>query len=92
MAIAGEIAATMGFWTSTEMERQQNLITKTGLPTQLPSMLDVEAILETLKSDKKVKAGKVRFVLPLALGNVTITDEVPPDILRQVLQSKLSRT
>lgn len=92
MAIAGEIAAAMGFWTPKEMERQQNLITKTGLPIQLPSILDVEAILETLKSDKKVKAGKVRFVLPKAIGNVTITDEVPSDILRQVLQSKLSRT
>jgi 3-dehydroquinate synthase len=36
-------------------------------------------------SDKKVKAGKVRFVLPTAIGSVVIRDDVPENLLRSVL-------
>jgi 3-dehydroquinate synthase len=61
------------------------LIQKTGLPSQLPDGIDIEAILDSLQTDKKVKAGKVRFILPKQIGKVEITDEVPSDTIRQVL-------
>ena len=90
MAIAGEIALRLQMWTPEEAKRQHELILKGGLPTRLPSGLDVGAIVETLKSDKKVKAGKVRFVLPTRIGQVTVTDKVDPEILRQVLAENLA--
>lgn len=48
--------------------------------------LDIEGIIEALQLDKKVKDGKVRFVLPTQIGVVTVTDEVTSDHIRQVLQ------
>ncbi|MEH2392086.1 MAG: 3-dehydroquinate synthase [Nostoc sp.] len=86
MVAAGQIAVDLGLWQKKDTERQNALIQKTGLPTQLPSGLDIEEIIQTLQLDKKVKAGKVRFVLPTEIGVVTVTDEVPSDIIRQVLQ------
>ena len=85
MVAAGKIALASQLWTEAEARRQDNLIEKTGLPTQLPANLDLEAIIETLKTDKKVKAGKVRFVLPTQIGQVTITDRIAPDLLTKIL-------
>ncbi|KAB8315305.1 3-dehydroquinate synthase [Tolypothrix campylonemoides VB511288] len=86
MVAAGQIAVELGMWQKEETERQDALIEKAGLPTKLPAGVDIEAIIESLQLDKKVKAGKVRFILPTQIGVVTITDEVPSDTIRQVLQ------
>ncbi|MDF5726944.1 MAG: 3-dehydroquinate synthase [Rhizonema sp. PD38] len=86
MVAAGQIAVELEMWQKAEAERQHALIQKTGLPTQLPTGVDIEAIIEALQTDKKVLEGKVRFILPTQLGAVTITDQVPSDTIRQVLQ------
>ncbi len=84
MVAAGKIATAMGLWTETEAKRQEQLITKTKLPTNIPPELNMDDILETLKSDKKVKAGKVRFILPTQIGKVIITDKVTEEIIRSM--------
>jgi 3-dehydroquinate synthase len=86
MVAAGQIAVQLRMWQSEDAERQDALIQKAGLPTKLPNVLDIEAILDTLQTDKKVEAGKVRFVLPTQIGAVTVTDQVPADVIRQVLR------
>lgn len=86
MVAAGQIAAELGMWTHQETERQNNIIAKAALPTQLPQGLDIEAIIDALQVDKKVQAGKVRFILPTQIGAVKITDQVPSDTIRKVLQ------
>lgn len=89
MVAAGKIAVEMGLWTAELAKRQDALIAKAGLPTAIPPELTTAAILETIKSDKKVKAGKVRFILPTALGKVIISDRVTPEIITTALSSKL---
>lgn len=84
MLAAGELAAAMGLWSTADQERQRAVIAQAGLPLNLPP-LDPEAVLRTLQSDKKVRAGRVRFVLPTAIGSVVIRDDVEPDLIRQVL-------
>jgi 3-dehydroquinate synthase len=86
MVAAGQIAVQLKMWQSTDAQRQDALIQKAGLPTQLPTVLDIEAIIDSLQTDKKVKDGKVRFVLPTQIGAVTVTDQVPADVIRQVLR------
>lgn len=85
MVAAGKIAVEMGLWTQQQADRQDALIAQAGLPTEIPSELAIKDILETIKSDKKVKAGTVRFILPIAIGKVTISDRVTPEIIRQAL-------
>lgn len=87
MVAAAQIAVELGLWDQEAAIRQRQLIEKAGLPTDLPGNLDIEAILTTLQSDKKVKDGKVRFVLPTQIGTAIVSDQVPADVIRQVLNS-----
>jgi 3-dehydroquinate synthase len=42
-------------------------------------------VLDLLQNDKKVKAGKVRFILPEAIGKVIISDRVSPEVIREAI-------
>jgi 3-dehydroquinate synthase len=86
MVAAGEIAVTMDWWSRTECDRQNALIAKCGLPTRLPAGIDLDAIVAKLQTDKKVKAGQVRFVLPKQIGEVAVTPQVTPQVMKPVLQ------
>ena len=86
MVAAGQIAVELDLWDQASSDRQLALVQKAGLPTQIPNPVDVEDILIALQSDKKVAAGQVRFVLPTQIGAAIVTDKVPTDTLRHVLQ------
>jgi 3-dehydroquinate synthase len=73
-------------WNSAANQRQNALIEKANLPTRLPPGIRIEDLLSALQSDKKVQAGKVRFVLPQAIGQAFVTDQVTDEIVRTVLQ------
>ncbi|MBE9031406.1 3-dehydroquinate synthase [filamentous cyanobacterium LEGE 11480] len=90
MVAAGEIAVEMGWWSREECDRQNILIEKCHLPTRLPAIIDISAVVPKLQTDKKVKAGKVRFVLPKQIGTVAVTDQVTPEIIQPVLQQLAS--
>ncbi len=84
MVAAGAIAVELGYWEEAMAERQNRLIAAAGLPTALPD-LDPDAVIAALQADKKVKQGRVRFVLPTALGAATLVDQVPEAVIRRVL-------
>lgn len=52
---------------------------------KIPSQLDKQAIIAALQSDKKVKAGKVRFVIPTEIGLATITDKVTTRVIETAI-------
>jgi 3-dehydroquinate synthase len=87
MVVAGELAIGLQLWDRTSADRQLALIEKTGLPTRLPAGLDIDAIVESLQTDKKVQDGQVRFILPTQIGQATITDQVPTHLVREILQT-----
>ncbi len=86
MVAAGRIAVALNLWRETDAQRQDALIQNAGLPTRLPAGIDIDAILVSLQSDKKVKSGQVRFVLPTQIGAAIVTDQVPTNVIRTVLQ------
>jgi 3-dehydroquinate synthase len=86
MVAAGQLAADLNQWDSAYSARQLALLDKTSLPTELPADLNLDAVLTALQTDKKVEAGKVRFVLPTQIGAAIVTDQVPTEAIRQVLK------
>ena len=84
MVAVGELAAQRGNWSREQAERQRRLIQKCGLPTVWPP-LDPAAVLETLQGDKKVQDGTVRFVVPDAIGAVSIRSDVSTDEVKACL-------
>ena len=85
MLAAGEIACAMGLWSPQDQARQRALIAAAGLPLQMPA-LDGAAVLDCLQGDKKVRSGKVRFVLPTAIGTVEIRDDVDAATITAVME------
>ena len=75
MKIAGDIASERGLWNEEESLRQNNLLLSYGLPISIPK-IEKSKILKILMGDKKVKDGKMRFVLPTRIGNVGIFDDI----------------
>ena len=84
MLAAGDIAVAMRLWSQAEQDRQRRLVAAAGLPMGWPA-LNPETVLASLQADKKVRQGKVRFVLPTGVGSVTIRDEVDPATIRAAL-------
>ncbi len=85
MVAAVNIAVQLGVCDASVGERQTALLQKTQLPTRIPAALVLSDIIESLQHDKKVKAGVVRFILPTAIGTVTLSDAVTADVVQAAL-------
>ena len=63
MAAEVLLSARLGYMSEEEAERVIALYNRAGLPTKIPSYIDREALVRKLYTDKKVRDGKLRFVL-----------------------------
>ncbi|MEN9211091.1 MAG: 3-dehydroquinate synthase [Thermostichus sp. DG_1_6_bins_120] len=87
MVAAGEIARQMGWWSAAEAERQRRLIERAGLPSQWPTGIPWEAVVQAMQADKKVKQGRVRFILPRRIGQAELTDQINLDQVRAAVEA-----
>jgi 3-dehydroquinate synthase len=86
MVGACRIAEEMGMLKKEARDKIEHLIGKTGLPGRIGVELGVDGIIQILSLDKKVRAGKVGFVLPERIGKVVVRNDVPEDIVRDVVR------
>jgi 3-dehydroquinate synthase len=87
MDLAAQVALRMELWGPESVERQRALLQAYGLPTAIPSSVDPTRLLELTLRDKKVRAGRVRWVLPTAIGVAEVRDDVPEDLVRAVVEA-----
>lgn len=87
MVAAAETALRLGMFSRAEAERQRALIERAGLPTCVPEGLAAEELLDRMRSDKKVVGGRLRFVLPVRIGEVAIRDDVRAELVLDVLRA-----
>lgn len=85
MVVAARIAHGMNLLRAEPVHRLIHLLKRLELPAHLP-IADQDVLLGLMESDKKTEEGKVRFVLPTAIGHVQVVNEVPRDILRQAMK------
>ncbi len=84
MVAAASIARRMDILEDGELARLRSVIEGAGLPVDMPR-LDTGKVIQAMKHDKKIVGGKVRFVLPRAIGDVFVTDEVSLSLVEEVL-------
>ena len=89
MSLAAEISLRLGNLSLEERTVIDRVLQKAGLPIRPPSW-DVQEIYAALLRDKKVRRGVVRFVLPRGLGQGYITDEIPRELVLDVLRQTLT--
>jgi len=84
MLAEARISNRLGILDKSEVLRIKNLIAQAGLPIALPR-LGVDRLIQAMGHDKKIQHGKLRFILPRAIGDVFITDEVSQSLVEQIL-------
>lgn len=86
MFLASEIAYQTEECSKTVMERQQNLIDLIGLPGK-KLCFPVKDIMEAMKIDKKIKNGKIRFILTKEIGSAIIRDNISEKTVGSILKN-----
>jgi 3-dehydroquinate synthase len=89
MMAAAAIGRRMGVTPESVGERQRVLFELYGLPLRHPG-LDVDALLAATLHDKKVAAKRVRWVLLEDFDRPVIRDDVPDEVVREVLTAVVS--
>jgi 3-dehydroquinate synthase len=86
MVAAAYTATNAGLIEESDRRRIVSLIHNAGLPAK-GMTLDPESVYQAMFFDKKVKAGKLRLVLPQGIGQATVRDDVPPELIRAAIKS-----
>lgn len=88
MACATRISAQRQLVDADTYERIIGLLRRVGLPVsleELPAVPDPAAIVSALSQIRKIRNGHLYFVLPVALGETLITDDVSDEEIRTAL-------
>lgn len=85
MVCASRLAERRGLIAADLTERQRRLLARCRLPTA-PEGWPADDLIGVMRSDKKALAGRLRFILPVRLGEVALFDDVPEADVRAVLE------
>ncbi|MGY3485728.1 3-dehydroquinate synthase [Bradyrhizobium sp. USDA 4011] len=97
MVLAAEFSAQLGMISTDDAARIARHLSAVGLPTRLQDiagfaqegLADADALLALMAQDKKVKRGKLTFILLEAVGRAVIANNIEPQPVRDFLQAKL---
>jgi len=87
MACAAEISSKLGHLSESDADRIIALLKNARLPVTF-SRLDVEHIVARMRFDKKAIGETIRFVLARNIGDVFLSDEVPLEVVEEVLRRR----
>jgi 3-dehydroquinate synthase len=88
MLAAARIAEMKSMLDAAGIARLTDLLKRYKLPTEIPPAIDRERIRAYLLTDKKRIGGITSFILPEAIGRVTITDDVTTEQINRALASR----
>ena len=90
MTLEARLAVRLGLCDVALLDRQTEVLRTLGLPVRLSALCagnppGPERVREAMAHDKKTSAGRLRFVLPRALGSTVIKDDVPPGLAEEII-------
>jgi len=99
MTLAAQFSARLGMIGEQDATRVERHLVEAGLPTRLQDiagfaqegLADADALMALMAQDKKVKRGKLTFILLEAVGRAVIAKDVEPAPVRDFLQEKLAQ-
>lgn len=99
MTLAAQFSARLGMIGEADAARIERHLIEAGLPTRLQDiagfaqegLADADALMALMAQDKKVKRGKLTFILLEAVGRAVIAKDVEPAPVRDFLKEKLAQ-
>jgi 3-dehydroquinate synthase len=99
MVLAAEFSVSLGMMSGDAAARVQRHLAAVGLPTHLQDiagfrqegLADADALMALMAQDKKVKRGKLTFILLEQIGRAVIANDVAPATVRDFLVQKLAQ-
>ena len=85
MVLAAKLAVAMNLLEVSDLRRIESLISAFDLPLESPENMGFDEYICHMRRDKKNLAGKLRFIVPTAIGKSEIRDDVTEEILQQIL-------
>ena len=86
MVAAAFTSVKMKLLPQASFDRIVTLISRAGLPTR-GLQVPLDLILEAMRKDKKITAGRARFILLDRIGHSIIRDDVPEPLIRDAVES-----
>jgi len=90
MLAACRLSASMGLLDGATAGRIESLLSRIDLPTRLAEPIETEAILETIRRDKKVRQRAARLVLLEGVGRPVVRDDISETQLGEAYESLLT--
>ena len=91
MALAFRLSARLGLCPNGDSDRLARHLKAAGLPSSIADIGSprpaTDALLAAMAHDKKVKDGRLTFVLARGLGRAFVTSDVPLDAVKDVLSA-----
>ncbi|MDM9649485.1 3-dehydroquinate synthase [Rhizobium sp. S163] len=92
MVLAHEFSARMNLASPDDAKRVEHHLKEVGLPTrmsQIPGTLPpAEVLMDAIAQDKKVKSGKLTFILTRGIGQSFVANDVPASEVLSFLKEK----
>lgn len=87
MLMAADLSMRLGNLTQHDVERVDNILDMAMLPTRAPHHMDYDHFIELMAIDKKVRAGKINFVLFKQLGDAMVTNDFDHSLLKETIEA-----
>ncbi len=87
MCAATDIAVKLGIYQKDDAIILKNLVEMYKLPSNIAEDVNVSDIISAMEIDKKAKAGKLRFILPVSIGQVKMEENIDRELIKEVLAS-----
>ena len=99
MVLAAELSAELGMIGQSEADRVRRHLAEVGLPTHVQDIAgfaqeglgEADALMALMAQDKKVRRGRLTFILLKAVGRAVVAPDVEPSLVRDFLQTKLRK-
>lgn len=89
LMMAAAMSRECGLLPAVDADRLKRLLERARLPTRVSGLTPAQ-LLEHMRIDKKVQAGRLRFVLPRAIGSTFITADYPEAALQRAMAAQLA--
>jgi 3-dehydroquinate synthase len=87
LVAAANLSARLGHCSESLQNEIEMVLEKIALPRRIPWKASPERVLNAMGRDKKQKGGRLRLILMRAIGEVFVTDAVPPTAVLETLNA-----